>query len=329
MIGIYKIENIVNHKVYIGQSRNVYRRLNNHQNDLIKNKHANDYLQKSFNKYGLEKFVFELIEECSIEMLNEKEIYWINFYGGENDDKNFNLKSGGNVSIHFSDLAKEKLSKAKKGKPLTEKQKEAHRLTCLKWTGVPCPKKGRPQTPEKIEKYRKKLIGRICINDGEKNKMVYPEQLQYFLDNGWVKGRKYKNGHHPSKGTKITEEQKKILRKSALEWRKTHIIIPWNKGIKYSEERKQKIRKRIEENKEINKNIYINKTTFKKGNIPWNVGITHSDETKEKLRNMKLGKILVNNGEKIKSIKKDELDYYLSNGWQKGMGKCRKSKKTK
>ena len=50
--GIYCIENIINHKKYIGQSQNVFRRMYNHKNLLRNNKHHNSYLQNSWNKYG-------------------------------------------------------------------------------------------------------------------------------------------------------------------------------------------------------------------------------------------------------------------------------------
>ena len=45
--GIYCIENIINHKKYIGQSQNVFRRMYNHKNLLRNNKHHNSYLQNS------------------------------------------------------------------------------------------------------------------------------------------------------------------------------------------------------------------------------------------------------------------------------------------
>lgn len=60
--GIYKITNIINNCIYIGSSVNIKSRWLEHKRDLIKNKHCNNYLQKSFNKYGLINFTFEIIE---------------------------------------------------------------------------------------------------------------------------------------------------------------------------------------------------------------------------------------------------------------------------
>ena len=74
--GIYSIENVVNHKKYIGQSINIKSRWCKHKVDLNNGSHDNDYLQKSWNKYGENNFEFEILEECSKEELNEKERYY-------------------------------------------------------------------------------------------------------------------------------------------------------------------------------------------------------------------------------------------------------------
>lgn len=81
MIGIYKITNKANNKKYIGQSNNVENRLKNgHLKPLLNNKHKNEHLQAAFNKYGIQNFLFEIIEECEEDLLNEREQYWIEYY---------------------------------------------------------------------------------------------------------------------------------------------------------------------------------------------------------------------------------------------------------
>jgi group I intron endonuclease len=76
MIGIYKITSPSN-KVYIGQSRNIEKRFIQYKNNLAKGQKA---LNGSFLKYGHENHIFEIIEECSIIMLNSKERYYQDFY---------------------------------------------------------------------------------------------------------------------------------------------------------------------------------------------------------------------------------------------------------
>ena len=67
MIGIYSITNIINNKKYIGQSVDIKSRLRNHKWELRHNRHFNDHLQKSFNKYGEICFIFDIVCECKEE----------------------------------------------------------------------------------------------------------------------------------------------------------------------------------------------------------------------------------------------------------------------
>jgi len=73
--GIYKLT--CNEHSYIGSSINIYYRLKRHISDLLKNKHANKYMQNAFNKYGKDSFMFEVIEECSRDVLIKTESYYI------------------------------------------------------------------------------------------------------------------------------------------------------------------------------------------------------------------------------------------------------------
>ena len=103
MIGIYKIENLINGKVYIGQSVDIKERWNDHKR--INSRTSKEALKKqkyplylAFEKYGLDNFSFEIIEECSIEELNEKEQFYIKKYNSYIDFPNsngYNLTLGG------------------------------------------------------------------------------------------------------------------------------------------------------------------------------------------------------------------------------------------
>lgn len=101
MTGIYLIKNQVNHKVYIGQSKNIEQRWRAHRSRPF-NPHSPDYekpLYRSMRKYGLENFSFQVLEECLIENLNEKEIYWISHFNATNPLFGYNLTEGGTTSV--------------------------------------------------------------------------------------------------------------------------------------------------------------------------------------------------------------------------------------
>src|SRR5258708_19912343 len=75
--GIYAIENKINKKLYIGYSADIKKRWRYHLSYLEKNNHQNTYLQRSWNKYGKNNFEFYIIEECSRDLLIQKEKYYI------------------------------------------------------------------------------------------------------------------------------------------------------------------------------------------------------------------------------------------------------------
>lgn len=73
--GIYMITNRVNNKKYIGQSTNVVRRLNSHRWVKSENPQA---INIAIQKYGIENFTFEILEECDESDLEVREKYWCN-----------------------------------------------------------------------------------------------------------------------------------------------------------------------------------------------------------------------------------------------------------
>lgn len=81
--GIYCIENITNHKTYIGSSKNIYQRLLKHFALLRHNKHQNAHLQSAWNKYGESSFRWFILELCDSAELTEKEQYCIDLFEAE------------------------------------------------------------------------------------------------------------------------------------------------------------------------------------------------------------------------------------------------------
>lgn len=74
--GIYRIRNRINNHCYIGSSNDIKRRFNTHRYTLNNNKHHNIPLQRSWNKYEPDEFIFEVIEECKKEDKLERERYY-------------------------------------------------------------------------------------------------------------------------------------------------------------------------------------------------------------------------------------------------------------
>lgn len=122
--GIYRILNTTTGDCYIGKSKDVAVRIGQHKSMLKSNKHKYktgelSLLQKAWNKYGEDAFVFEIIDFCTIDELNDREMYWIDYYqcncsktrcgynatdGGEGAYGNNNVK--GRIQVYNGEIQK-------------------------------------------------------------------------------------------------------------------------------------------------------------------------------------------------------------------------------
>ena len=330
MIGIYKIENLINHKVYIGQSVAIKDRLRHHKQMLNKNKHFCSHLQHSWNKYGVNNFSFEILEKCTKEELDDKETYWLDFYGGYESELTYNQRSAGQETHNISEETKEKLRKANLGK---KHSKEQLRKMSEAMKGHPY--WGRKWTEEEKQRFSQKRKG--IINEGARNfDRNNPEYKKHLSES--LKGKKKTKEHaqHISEGRKgiiFSDEHKKNISLG----RKGIASIP--KGSKKME--KDGIVKwvRPEEIETFKNEGWQEYHRFECGDYvrgePWNKGVPCSEETKEKLRRANLGKkynketnmkkgssarnkIWIFQDKINKRIFKEELERYISEGWTKG-----------
>ena len=92
---IYKITNLINNKIYIGQTVNkIEYRLQEHFHAAITYKDKS-VLHSAMRKYGKEAFIIEVIEECENNKLSDREKYWIAFYDSTNRNIGYNITIGG------------------------------------------------------------------------------------------------------------------------------------------------------------------------------------------------------------------------------------------
>ena len=130
--GIYKIENRVNGKVYIGQSINIHNRIKcGHSERWEKNKH----LKASYSKYGIENFTFStirVIKESPIAqlLLNCLERYYIDKYNSVDSRYGYNKKEGGDRDCLYSKESRLKMSNKAKERP-PNRQKPVINLVTL------------------------------------------------------------------------------------------------------------------------------------------------------------------------------------------------------
>ena len=205
-IGIYKISNNITKECYIGQSINIENRWKEHKSLLTKDIHfyngskKRSVLQNSWNKYGGDNFLFSVLEICLFHELDEKERYWINFVNSNRNKTGYgyNLSDGGcgTRGYKYTDEDKLKVSISNKGRVHLnngEQMKYVFPNEVKKYLDKGF-KYG--ELPRKnVENYRKGSIGntnvkgRIQVNNGIIQKMIYPEELEQFILNGFVIGR--------------------------------------------------------------------------------------------------------------------------------------------
>lgn len=120
---IYKITNNINQKSYIGKTeRSIQVRYKEH----LRHKDYLDLpLYRAFNKYGVENFTITEIEECDNKDLDNREIYWINFYKTYSDGYNCTAGGEGGIKTYEEDI-EEIITRYQAGERLDLLCKEYH-----------------------------------------------------------------------------------------------------------------------------------------------------------------------------------------------------------
>lgn len=146
MTGIYKITS-PSGKIYIGQSIDILKRKKNYSNKTCRGQVR---LYRSIQKYGYKNHKFEVIEECDMDQLNEREILWQEFYKStSNKGLNCLLVKTSTKKAVFSKETRLKMSESRKGKKFSEEHK----------IKISMSQKGRVFSKETIDKMRKSRVG--------------------------------------------------------------------------------------------------------------------------------------------------------------------------
>lgn len=120
--GVYKIKCLANGKIYIGSSFNIQKIIKTHFNRLKKNNHNNPHLQSAYNTYGEALFMWDVVEQCNVENLLNKEQYWMDLTKCYDRKIGFNncLKADRPTGYKHTISAKNKMSQSKLGKKLSK-----------------------------------------------------------------------------------------------------------------------------------------------------------------------------------------------------------------
>ena len=235
--GIYKIENLIDHKVYIGQSKNVIKRIRKGHVHLYTNLH----LKNAIKKYGIDNFSFEVIKETYD--LNYWEIFLIQIYHATDPKYGYNISKGGQNFGNLGEQWKQSLLLAMSSEEYHQKLREAQQR---RWSDENARKqcsetsKQRWEDPEVRRKHIESAKGRKCSNEtkkkiGARNHKIMLDKHLHWYTNGikdvccsecpegfWLGKSKTIKG---IKKKPMSEEQKQYYRD------KYTGVVWWNNGI--------------------------------------------------------------------------------------------------
>lgn len=212
---IYKVTNIINGKVYIGQTCNTldYRR-SQHERDC--KYHRNSYFHEALLKYGFDNFVWEIIDSSDTqEGIDELEKMYIKEYKTTDKKYGYNLKLGGREGGMYNDDCRKRLGES------TKKKWQNPKMAAKMLEGL---RKGTETVKERAKNYWEI---RICPHCGKEFKVKPHEKKRFCSYECSVHGCKDKILENQQKATTTSHEINVKIRNERKE-----IILNWAKNNK-------------------------------------------------------------------------------------------------
>ena len=136
--GVYKITNTITGDFYIGSSNSIKHRLSNHKCLSEWERQPNNPLYLDFQKYGLENFLFEIVEKT--DNLREREQYFIDLL-----QPTYNSNRANGLDIERKNEYQKEYRQSDEGKDYHKKYSQT----------------------EKYKKYNKRYYNQLCLYEGE------------------------------------------------------------------------------------------------------------------------------------------------------------------
>lgn len=120
---IYIIKNLLNNKVYVGQTKNPTRRWQQHQYDCFVKNETWTRLYYSMRKHGVNNFLYSIVEECDVQDIDQAEIHWIATLKTTDRSIGYNQDNGGGANRIVSEETRIKIGNAIRGKTHSKETK--------------------------------------------------------------------------------------------------------------------------------------------------------------------------------------------------------------
>lgn len=217
--GIYVIRNTATGKVYVGSAVSFAKRWREHSWDLGRKTHGNQLLQRAWDKYGANGFVFEILERVEdLPQLVVRESHWIQELEAACRDKGYNLcpTAGSMLGFKFSLESRQKMSDARRG----NKKSAEHQAK------ITAALKGRQMSAAHRAALSKARTGarateeqKTVLRAAQKTRVISPEARERMVSANI--GRKFTSEHRKRisralKGKTLSEAHKEKLRVASL-----------------------------------------------------------------------------------------------------------------
>ena len=167
---IYIIKNTINNKVYIGQTRvSVEQRWKEH---LRHAQYGDQVINRAMRKYGVNKFYIETLEICNIELLDYREMYYIDLYDSTNKSKGYNVSIGGNTprfkrkTLSISDLVDLYVNKRFTLEEIAAKYEVSRYIISTELTNAGVTIRDRHESSSRFNRISKDVLER-CLQEGK------------------------------------------------------------------------------------------------------------------------------------------------------------------
>ena len=170
IIGIYKITNIITNDFYIGSSKDVKHRWENHKCTSTWKNYPNNPLYLDMKKYGVDKFDFEILAEAESEQLKEKEQWFI-----ETLKPTYNNYNAKGIDFERQKEYRKKYQKSDKHKEYNKKYQKSDKHK------------------EYNKKYQKEYQNKICSYNGETLtlRVLYSRFKKAGIEHPVIEAKKY------------------------------------------------------------------------------------------------------------------------------------------
>lgn len=191
MIGVYKITNKKNNKAYIGQSRNICVRWNEHCCGARSGKASPLY--DDMRKWGLENFTFEILAVCAVEDLNETEEHFVNIFKTNLPEFGYNLTPDGDIPHRSHEtngnakLTTEKVAAIRRSYANIESKREVferfkNEISFATFSDIWTGKTWKDIMPEVYTKDNKKRHAKAKAKNAKRLSVFSPEEIIFIRD---------------------------------------------------------------------------------------------------------------------------------------------------